>query len=87
MHKGSVSPRGDIREKVTHISGKRSDRAAAWAKGHACTMDPCRPEGISEKRSRIFPVGEATEAPKERKVTHDSGKQSDRGVAGEKGHA
>ena len=79
--------RGLIWRKVTHLSGKHSDRGAKREKGHASIRKAQRQRREKRERSRILPESAATEARKERKVTHPSGKRSDRGGKREKGHA
>ena len=75
------------KRKVTQVSGGRSDRGGKKEKGHAYFWKAKRQRGQKRKRSRSFPEAIATEVRKKRKVTHISGRQSDRGVKKGKGHA
>jgi len=58
--------------KVTHVSGRRSDGSDKTEKGHPFFQKVKRRGRQNRERSPIFPGGEATEATKQRKVTHFS---------------
>ena len=58
--------------KVTHVSERHSDRGAIKEKGHPCFQKVKRRRMKKRERSRMFPGDEATEATKQRKVTHFS---------------
>ena len=68
------------KEKVTHDSESQSGRGAKKEKGHAYFRKSKRQRSKKVERSRMIPEGRATESQKSRKVTHDSGSQSDRGT-------
>ena len=75
------------KRKVTHDSGRQSDRVAKKEKGHAYFRKSKRQRSKKGERTRMIPEGRATESQKRKKVTHISGSQSDRGAKREKGHA
>ena len=75
------------KRKVTHVSGRQSDRGAKKEKGHACFREAKRQRGKKRERSRMFTEGKATEESIKRKVTTSQGNSKRSESNQGKGHA